>query len=104
MHSDAIDGIRAHISKLKRVKDEDLEGHEGNEMDKDEVTGDRLKTLCSLKCPNEGVLSTLLPALFTRDKMHWVQSQTQKHSIFKAGYVSIVYFTENSRSEWCMLY
>lgn len=33
-----------------------------------------------------------------------VQSHTHKHSIFKAGYGSIVYFTENSRSKWCMLY
>lgn len=54
MHSDAIDAIRAHVSKLKRVKDEDLEGHEGNEIDKDEVTGGRLKTLCFTEMSQRG--------------------------------------------------
>lgn len=73
-------------------------------MDKDEVTRGPFKDAVFTEMSQQGVLSALLPALFTRDKMHWVQSQTQKHSIFKAGYVSIVYFTENSRSEWCMLY
>lgn len=54
------------------MKDEDLEGHEGNEMDKDEVTRGPFKGAVFTEMSQQGVLSALLPALFTRDKMHWV--------------------------------
>lgn len=88
------------------MKNENFEGHDENEMNVNEITWVFFKdAVFHLNVQIKKPPQICFPIC---SSLQWSRAQVsfhiQKQSIFKVREIKIAYFTENSRSKWCMLY